>query len=114
MIKVKKKYIPDRVRLRATQSNTCFEGRKFLLGEVQGAPHTFSSTIEDVRVDHRRSDVPVPQQLLYRPNVVPFLKKMGSERMPKGMTGNRFGKSGTGGGLLYGFLEHRFVQMVTK
>jgi hypothetical protein len=33
--------------------------------------------------------------------------------MPKGMAGDPFGKSGTGGSLLHGLLEHRFVQVVT-
>jgi len=33
--------------------------------------------------------------------------------MPKGMAGDPFGKSVTGGSLLRGFLEHRFVKVVT-
>ena len=104
----------NRVRLQAPLPNPLLVDRKFLLREVEGTPHTFSSSVEDMRVDHRRSDVPVPQQLLYSPNVVPLLQKMGSERMPKGMACDPFGKSGTGGSLLHGLLEHRFVQVVTE
>jgi len=103
----------NRVRLRTPLPDPHSADRKYLLREVEGTPHTFSSSVEDVRVDHRRSDIPVPQQFLYRPNVVPFLPKMGSERMPKGMAGDPFGKSVTGGSLLRGFLEHRFVKVVT-
>jgi hypothetical protein len=89
----------DRVRLRKSRPNPVFDDRIILLREIEGTPHTFSSSVEDVRVDHRRSDVPVPQQLLYRPNVVPFLQQVGSERMPKGMACDPFDESGTGGGL---------------
>jgi hypothetical protein len=39
---------------------------------------------------------------------------MGGKRMPKSMAGDPLGKSGTGSGLLHGFLEHRFVQVVTE
>jgi hypothetical protein len=34
--------------------------------------------------------------------------------MPKSVAGNPLGKSGTGGSLLHGLLEHRFVQVVTE
>ena len=104
----------NKVRRRTAHSNPVSGRWKFLLREVEGTPHTFSSSVEDVRVDHRRSDAPVPQQLLYRPNVVPFFQKMGSERMPKSMAGDPLGKSGTGGSLLHGLLEHRFVHVVTE
>jgi hypothetical protein len=104
----------NRVRLRTPLRDPLSTDRKFLLREVEGTPHTFPSSVEDVRVDHRRRDIPVPHELLYSPNVVPLLQKMGSERMPKGMAGDPFGKSGTGGSLLHGLLEHRFVQVVTE
>jgi hypothetical protein len=39
---------------------------------VERAPHPEPAAIQHVRVDHRRADVPVPQQLLDRPDVVPI------------------------------------------
>jgi hypothetical protein len=36
-----------------------------------------------VRVDHRRADVPMPKQLLNRPDVVSGLEQMGRERVPQ-------------------------------
>jgi hypothetical protein len=101
----------NKVRLRESLPNSVFDDRIILLREVEGTPHTFSSSVEDVHIDHRRGDIPVPQQLLYRPNIVPFLQKVGRERMPKGMACDPFGESGTGGGLLHGLLDHRFVQI---
>jgi hypothetical protein len=49
------------VRLRDVQPKPVFEDRNILLGKIQGAPHTSSSAIEDVRIDHRRVDVSMPQ-----------------------------------------------------
>jgi len=51
----------DRVRLSARQPKPVLADWKILLREVEGTPHTFSSSVEDVRVDHCRSDVPVSQ-----------------------------------------------------
>jgi len=74
--------VANRVRLREVPSKTISEDRNILLREIQGAPHTSSSAVEDMRVNHRRVDVSVPQQLLDGSNVVPFLQQVSSERMP--------------------------------
>jgi len=34
-----------------------------------------------MRVDHRRADIVVPEQLLYGPDIVSIFKQMGGERM---------------------------------
>jgi hypothetical protein len=41
-----------------------------------------------MRVNHRRADIAVPEQLLYGPDIVPVFKQMGRERMAQ-----RMGKS---------------------
>ena len=50
---------------------------------VDGATHAERTTLEHVRVHHRRADVRVAEQLLHRPDVVPILEQMGRKRMPK-------------------------------
>jgi len=42
-------------------------------------------------VDHRGTDIRVPQKLLHRPDVVPALQKMGRKAVPQGMTGGPLG-----------------------
>ena len=41
--------------------------------------------VEDVRVDHRRADVTIAQQLLDGPDVAPVLEEVGVERVTEGM-----------------------------
>jgi len=53
--------IANRFRLREVQPKSAFEDRDILLGKIHGASHTSSSSIEDVRIDHRRVDVFMPQ-----------------------------------------------------
>jgi hypothetical protein len=43
---------------------------------IDRAPHTPTTTLENVRVDHRRPHIRMTQQLLNRPDVVPVLDKM--------------------------------------
>ena len=54
------------------------------------APHAEPSTVEDVRVNHRRAQVPVPQEFLYCPDVIPILQEVRRERMPKRVAAHRF------------------------
>jgi hypothetical protein len=37
---------------------------------IDGAPYTTSAPVQDVRVDHRRAHITMPEQLLNCPNVV--------------------------------------------
>src|ERR1035437_8642899 len=55
------------------------------LQPISWTPHPQRTLLRDVRVDHRRSHVPVPQELLNRPNVVSRLEEMRGERMAEGM-----------------------------
>jgi hypothetical protein len=53
------------------------------LQPVHGAPHPQPSPIEDVRVNHGRAHVPVPQEFLYCPDVIPILHEVRRKGMPK-------------------------------
>jgi len=43
-----------------------------------------------MRVDHRRRDILVTEQLLHRANVIPSLQQMRGERVAERVTGGRF------------------------
>ncbi len=79
---------------------------------VQRAPDAPSTLIQNVRVDHRRTDVPVPEQLLDRPDVVPRLQQVRREGVTERVTRRRPGNPSRPGRLLDGSLHHRLVQMV--
>lgn len=49
---------------------------------VRWALHAEAAAVEDVGVDHRGSDVAVPEQLLDCANVIACLQKMRGEAMP--------------------------------
>ena len=46
---------------------------------VERAANAEASTAQDMRVDHRRADVRMPQQLLDGPNIVARLEEVGRE-----------------------------------
>lgn len=46
---------------------------------VKGATHTALTSVQNVRVDHRRRHVPVPEQFLDGANVVSNLQHVGGE-----------------------------------
>ena len=48
---------------------------------VQRAAHSATAQTQDMRVDHRRADIGMAQQFLYRANVVARLQKMGGKRV---------------------------------
>ena len=50
-----------------------------------------TTPIEHVRIDHRRTDVFVPEKFLHSPNVVPRFEEMGRKRVAQRMTTRRFG-----------------------
>ena len=52
---------------------------------VAGAAHRGRATVEDVRMDHRRGDVAVPEEFLNRADVVPVFEQVGRERVPNGV-----------------------------
>lgn len=76
------------------------------------AIHSLSASIEHMRIDHRRADVFVPEQLLNRPDVVAILKQMGGKGMPEGVTTGRLGDPGCPHGLSDRSLQDGFVEMM--
>ena len=63
-------------------------GRPFILGgaeRVERASNARSAQAQHVRVDHRRLDIRVAQQLLDGADVVAVVEQMRSERVPQGM-----------------------------
>jgi hypothetical protein len=61
-----------------------------LTQEVRWAADAPSSPVENVGVDHRRADVLVPKKFLDRPDIIPILQEMGSERMPECVASDGF------------------------
>jgi hypothetical protein len=43
--------------------------------------NTSATAIQNIRVDHRRADIAVPQQLLYGPDIVSIFQQQRGERM---------------------------------
>lgn len=50
---------------------------------IERATHSAPTTVQHVRVDHRRRHVPVPEQLLNGADVVPVLEQVRRERVPQ-------------------------------
>jgi hypothetical protein len=60
--------------------------------QVQRTLH--SPAVQDVRVDHRRLDAAVTQQLLHRADVVSVRQEVGGKRVSQRMAGRRLGQCG--------------------
>ena len=58
---------------------------------VQRQAHRPRPPVEEVRVDHRRGDVPVTQKLLHRSDLVAVLEEVRGERVPERVAGTRLG-----------------------
>jgi hypothetical protein len=56
---------------------------------VEWAPDTSPALVQDVRIDHRRTNVAMPEQFLDRSDVVPGLEQMGREAVPERMARGR-------------------------
>ena len=78
---------------------------------VDGAAHAERTTIEHVRVHHRRTDVRVPEQLLHGSNVVPILEQVCCEGMPECVWTRALRDAGLPRRLGDGLLNNGFVKM---
>jgi hypothetical protein len=76
-------------------------------------PYPFAASIQDVRVDHGRSHVSVPQELLNRKDVVAIFQQMSGKRMSQRMTARRFSNSCSEASLLHRLLHDGFVEVMT-
>jgi hypothetical protein len=55
--------------------------------------NALTAAIQNVRVNHGRTNVAVPQKFLNGSNVIAIREQMGSKRMPECMAGYPFGQS---------------------
>lgn len=74
--------------------------------------YTVSASIEDMRIDHGRTDILMAQQFVDRPNIVTVLKQMRGKRMPEGVTTGRFGDPSFPDGFFHSPLQDGFVKMM--
>jgi hypothetical protein len=81
---------PQRSRIR-TATHPLAAGRGNTSSEVERALDAAAAPVQDVRVDHRRAHVGVPEQLLDGPDVVPGLQQVRRERVPERVAGGRLG-----------------------
>jgi hypothetical protein len=72
-----------------------------------------SASIEDMCVDHGRTDVPMPEELLDCPNSIAILEQMGGKQMPEGVATGRFGDPGLASGFFHGLLKDGFMQVMS-
>jgi hypothetical protein len=81
---------------------------------VDGAAHAERTTIEHVRVHHRRTDVRVPEQLLHGSNVVPILEKVCCERVPERVWADTFRHVGLPRRVCDSLLHDGFVKVEAR
>lgn len=65
-------------------------------------------------VDHRRADVPMPEEFLNRPDVEAVLQQVRGKGVAQGVARGGLGETGGANGTLYGPLEDGFVQVMTS
>ena len=86
--------------------------RRDLSKDVHRTSYTAPAAVEDVGVNHRGADVPMPQQFLDRPDVVSVLEQVGGERVTERVAGDMLFDVGQSRRIFDGALEYGFVQMV--
>jgi hypothetical protein len=68
--------------------------------------------VEDMRVDHRGTDVTVTEELLDGPDVVVILEQVGREGVSEGVARGELGNARGMDGVLHGALENGFVEVM--
>ncbi len=74
--------------------------------------NALTAAIQNVRVNHGRTNVAVPQKFLNGSNVIAIRQQMVSKRMPECMAGYPFGQSCLPHCLSHGSLHQRFVHVM--
>ena len=69
------------------------------------------TSVQNVRVDHRRLHIATTHQRLNRADVVAGLKEMSRETVAQRLRTDRLGNPDLACGIVHGALEHRFVEM---
>jgi len=102
------------VRLRGKADNPAGERWLGLPRKVRGAPDTPSPPVEHMGVYHRCADVLVPEKFLDRPDIIPILQEVGSERMPEGVAGDGLRDPGPLARVFDGPLDGGVVKVVPE
>src|SRR2546423_15626994 len=79
---------------------------------VGWAPHALSSTIQYMRIDHRRPHVGVAEELLHRPDIGPGFEQVRRKGMAKGVARHALPEPSATACVGHGPLDHRLMQMV--
>ena len=79
---------------------------------IRGTAHAEPPAVHDMRVNHRRPQVSVPEKLLNRADVRAALEQMRREGVSQGMTGGPFRQPGCANGGRECPLERRVMQMI--
>jgi hypothetical protein len=74
--------------------------------------HNEAGTVQDVRVNHRRLDIAVPEKFLDRPYVRSRFEQMSGEAVTQGMAAHRFRDADPQSRRFHRSLERRLVEMV--
>src|SRR5688572_14888718 len=91
-----------------------FRSCALCLLHVERAPHASRAVLQDVRVDHRRRDIAVTEELLYGTDVMTALQQVGGEGMAKGVASNAFVDCGRRRRLGHRALEDAVELMMTS
>jgi len=79
---------------------------------IQWAVHGQWPSIQHVRIDHRRSHILVPEQLLEGTDVVASFEEVGGKAMAEGMAGSAFLDAGQLGGFSHRLLDGALAEMM--
>ena len=68
---------------------------------IHRTANTRRASVEDMSVNHRRLDVTMTQEFLYRSNIVPSFEQVRGEGMPPACRAHGAGREGVARGLLH-------------
>src|SRR6267142_749469 len=80
---------------------------------IRGARHGRGPAVEDVRIDHRGTDVVVAQQFLDGANVASVFEQVSGEGVPQRMRRGAFAEPRPPDGVEHGALQDGFAQMMS-
>jgi hypothetical protein len=83
-------------------------------GSIEWASNAERTTVEDVRVDHRRSHVAVPKQLLDRANIVACLEEVSGKTVAERVAGGGLGQAQRADCVTKSSLKDGFMQVVAS
>src|SRR6266581_149112 len=79
---------------------------------IQRAHHSSPALVQHVRVDHRRRDVRMPEQLLHSADVVAIVQQMGGKEMAQRVAGHALVDTGGPRRFLHRALQYRIIEVM--